>query len=67
MNLVTIEKTIALAGAIVVGATAFVQLRNDWKARGLDANITKLLLGLMALGCVLALLAALNVLGAHAS
>jgi len=50
-------------GAILVGVTAVVQLKNDWQARGLDAGVTKVLLGLMALGCVLALLAAVNVLG----
>ncbi len=60
-----IEKGIALVGAIVVGVTAIVQLKNDWAARGMDAGVTKLLLGLMAVGCVLALLAAVNVLGAR--
>jgi hypothetical protein len=65
MNVVLIERGAALLGAILVGVTAVVQLRNDWPARGLDADITKLLLGLMAVGCVLALLAAVNVLGAR--
>jgi hypothetical protein len=60
-----IERGVALVGATVVGVTAIVQLKNDWVARGLDADVTKLLLGLMALGCVLALLAAVNVLGAR--
>ena len=52
-------------GAVIVGVTAIVQLKNDWKARGLDASVTKLLLGLMAFGCALALLAAVNFLGAR--
>ena len=60
-----IERGIAFVGAIVVGGTAIVQLKNDWASHGLDANVTKLLLGLMAVGCVLALLAAVNVLGVH--
>jgi len=60
-----IERGLALGGAIVVGITAFVQLKNDWPAQGLDATVTKILLGLMAVGCVLALLAAVNVLGAR--
>ena len=55
-----------MAGALVVGITAVIQLKNDWAARGIDASVTKILLGLMALGCVLALLAAVNVLGARA-
>jgi len=63
MSEVFIERGIALVGAILVGITAIVQLKNDWAARGIDAGLTKVLLGLMALGCVLALLAAANVLG----
>jgi len=63
MSEVFIERGIALVGAILVGVTAIVQLKNDWAARGIDAGLTKVLLGLMALGCVLALLAAANVLG----
>ena len=63
MNEVYIERGIAFLGAILVGVTAVVQLKNDWAARGIDAGLTKVLLGLMALGCVLALLAAVNVLG----
>jgi len=58
-------KIIAMVGAVIVGSTAFVQLKNDWGSRGIDAIVTKILLGLMALGCVLAFLAAINVLGAH--
>jgi hypothetical protein len=65
MNIVLIERGAALVGAALVGVTAIVQLKNDWVARGIDAGITKLLLGLMAVGCVLALLAAVNVLGAR--
>jgi hypothetical protein len=60
-----LEKSLAFVGAIIVGVTAIVQLRNDWAAKGLDAVVTKLLLGLMAVGCVLALLAAINVVGVH--
>ncbi len=63
MSDVVIERGIAFLGAILVGITAIVQLKNDWAARGLDAGVTKVLLGLMALGCVIALLAAVNVLG----
>jgi hypothetical protein len=65
MNEAVIERSIAFVGAIVVGITAIVQLKNDWRAHGMDADVTKLLLGLMAFGCGLALLAAVNVLGAR--
>jgi hypothetical protein len=66
MTEASIEKGIALIGAILVGVTAIVQLKNDWEARGLDATVTKVLLGLMAVGCVIALLAAVNLLGVRA-
>lgn len=56
-------KLVALVGAIIVGITACVQLKNDWGARGLDAAVTKVLLGLMAFGCVLVFFASINVLG----
>ena len=63
MTAAAIEKGIALIGAIVVAVTTSVQLRNDWRSRGLDNEVTKLLLGLMAFGCVLVVLAAVGVLG----
>ena len=56
-------KIIALVGAIIVGITASVQLKNDWEAKGLDAAVTKVLLGLMAFGCVLVFFASINMLG----
>ena len=66
MSEAVIERGAAFIGAIVVGVTAVIQLKNDWPAKGLDADVTKLLLGLMAIGCVLALLAAVNLLGVRA-
>ena len=66
MSEVVIERSAAFVGALLVGVTAVIQLKNDWPARGLDADVTKLLLGLMAVGCVLALLAAVNLLGVRA-
>ncbi|MGH7662059.1 MAG: hypothetical protein ACRENA_14235 [Vulcanimicrobiaceae bacterium] len=56
-------KIIALVGAIIVGVVAFVQLKSDWRAKGLDASVTKVLLGLMAIGCVLVFFASINILG----
>lgn len=57
------ERGIALVGAIVVGIFALIALKDDWKTTGLDNNTTKLLLGLMAFGCVLVFFAALGVIG----
>jgi Na+/H+ antiporter NhaD/arsenite permease-like protein len=62
-----LERAVAIIGAVIVGGTAVVQLRNELPLRSLDANVTKLLLGLMIVGCVLAFLAAFNVLGAHSA
>ena len=59
-----LERLIALIGSLFVGGTALVQLRNELPVHGLDAAVTKLLLGLMIIGCVLAFFAAINVLGA---
>jgi len=60
-----IERTLAFVGALLVGGTATVQLKAELPVSGLDAQVTKLLLFLMIVGCVLAILAAVNVLGAQ--
>ncbi len=56
------EKIFAAIAAIVIGVLAIIALRNDWKTTGLDNNVTKLLLGLMAFGCVLVLVASFGIL-----
>jgi hypothetical protein len=58
-----IEKSIAFVLALIVGGTTSVQLKNDWHTTGLDNVVTKVLLGLMAFGCLLVLLACFGVLG----
>jgi hypothetical protein len=62
MDLAVIEKTIASIGAVVVFVFALIGLRGEWPKTGLDDNVTKLLLGLMAFGCVLVLLATAGIL-----
>jgi hypothetical protein len=59
----TIERGIAFILALLVGGTTSFQLYKDWASTGLDNQVTKLLLGLMAFGCVLVILAAFGVLG----
>jgi peptidase E len=59
----TLEKGIAFILAIIVGGTTSFQLVKDWSSTGLDNQLTKVLLGLMAFGCVLVILATLGVLG----
>ena len=63
MDLVMIEHIIAIGGGIVVFTAAVIALKNDWKAGGIDGNLTKVMLGLMAFGCLLAIAAAVGVLG----
>jgi peptidase E len=59
----TLEKGIAFVLALVVGGTTSFQLYRDWSSTGLDNQLTKVLLGLMAFGCILVILAAVGVLG----
>lgn len=56
------EKIIAGVFAVLVGVVAIIQLKNDWHTKGLDNNVTKLLLGLMAFGCILVLIASFGIL-----
>jgi hypothetical protein len=56
------EKLVAFVGALVVLTFALAALRGELKKPGLDENVTKVLLGLMAFGCVLVVLASLGVL-----
>ena len=65
MGAAVIEKSIAFVLALVVGGTTSVQLAKDWSSTGLDNQVTKILLGLMAFGCILVVLAAVGVLGAQ--
>jgi hypothetical protein len=63
MDLAVIERGVALIGAIVVGVFALIALKEDWRAEGLDNNTTKLLLGLMAFGCIMVFFAAIGIIG----
>ncbi|HTW82686.1 MAG TPA: hypothetical protein VMD91_01310 [Candidatus Sulfotelmatobacter sp.] len=56
------EKIVAAIGAVVVFIFAIVGLRGEWPKMGLDDIVTKLLLGLMAFGCCLVILACLGIL-----
>lgn len=62
MELANIEKIVAFVGALVVFYFAVVGLRGEWHKSGLDDNVTKVLLGLMAFGCILVVLACFGVL-----
>ena len=62
MELANIEKIVAFVGALVVFSFAIIGLRGEWHKSGLDDNVTKVLLGLMAFGCILVVLACVGVL-----
>ncbi len=63
MDLAVIARGTALVGAIVVGVFASIALKEDWNAKGLDNSTTKLLLGLMAFGCLMMLAASIGLIG----
>jgi hypothetical protein len=57
------ERALALVAAIVVGGSATWQLKDELGAHGLDAQVTKGLLGLLIVGCLLCILASIHVIG----
>jgi hypothetical protein len=63
MHLVLILRGIALAGAIVVGVVALVALRAEWKKTALEDNVTKIMMILLAIGCIEVILVAFGVWG----
>ena len=62
MDAASIERTIALIGALVVGVSALWSLRLEWPKSGLDDHVAKVMLGLLALGCFIVILVATGVL-----
>jgi hypothetical protein len=62
MDVASIERMVALIGAVVVGSAALWSLRLEWPKSGLDDHVTKVMLGLLALGCIIVILVATRVL-----
>ncbi len=62
-TLAHIERTIAIILGLVVFATAAIALKNDWKTPGLENQVFKVMLGLLAFGALLGLFAGLGILG----
>ena len=63
LNSAVIFRAIAIAGAILVAIVAIYQVRNDWQQTGLDIQVSKLLLAIMAVGCVVVILSSTGVIG----
>ena len=61
-TLANAERALAIFGGIIVFFVAAIALRNDWKSSGIENQVFKLMLGLLALGAILGILAALGVL-----
>jgi NADH:ubiquinone oxidoreductase subunit 6 (subunit J) len=57
-----VERILAFIGGIVVFVVAAIALRNDWRAKGLENQVFKLMLALLALGAILAVMASVNFL-----
>lgn len=58
-----ILRTIAIVGGIIVAIVTVYQVRADWKTSGLDIQVSKLLLALTALGCIIVILSSTGVIG----
>ena len=61
-TLAHIERIAAVIFGLLVLGVAIVALRNDWKSKGIENQVFKIMLGLLALGAILGILAALGVL-----
>ena len=58
-----ILKVIAFIGAVIVGVVALVALRGEWKKAALEDHVTKIMMVLLAIGCVEVILVAFGVWG----
>jgi hypothetical protein len=56
------ERALAIFFGVIVFIIAGIALRNDWKTPGLENHIFKIMLGLLAVGAVLGILAGAGVL-----
>ena len=57
-----VERALAFFFGVVVFVVAAIALKNDWKSEGIENQVFKIMLGLLALGAVLGILAAFGVL-----
>ena len=62
MQLDVVLRLISFVGAVIVGLSALMSLQAEWPKKGLDDNVTKIMLGLLALGCVIVILVAFGIL-----
>jgi uncharacterized membrane protein YphA (DoxX/SURF4 family) len=60
---VIVERTVAAIGSVIVFVVAAIALKNDWKTPGIENQVFKVMLALLAIGGVIAFLAGIDVLG----
>lgn len=58
-----IERIIALIGAIVVALFALKALREEWPKKNLDDHVTKIMMGLLTIGCLIVIIVAIGFAG----
>ena len=63
MDLHILERAMAAAGAILVGMLALRSLADEWHKTPLDDQVAKVMMTLLAIGCVLVLFVALGFWG----
>jgi uncharacterized membrane protein len=56
MGIDVILRVIAFVGAVVVGLSALLSLQAELPKKGLDDHVTKVMLGLLALGCFIVIM-----------
>jgi hypothetical protein len=63
MDIHLIEKILAFIGALVVGFFAVKSLIGEWPKTNLEDHVTKVMMVLLTMGCIIVLLVAVNVWG----
>lgn len=61
-TLAHIERVLAFVVGVVVFFVAAIALKNDWDSKGIENQVFKGMLALLALGAILAILASVNAL-----
>jgi uncharacterized membrane protein YphA (DoxX/SURF4 family) len=63
VDIVVVERTIAAVGSVIVFVVAALALKADWKTPGIENQVFKLMLALLAIGGIVAFFAGIGVLG----
>ena len=61
MPLDVMLRILAFVGAVVVGLSAIMSLIAEWPKKNLDDHVTKVMLALLALGCIIVILVSFGI------